>query len=160
MIARTIFSEEHEIFCSAARRFVETEMVPHHRAWERAGVVPRELWRKAGEQGLLCPNVEEAYGGNGGDWLYNVVVVEELARAGVSGPGSGFMVHSEMVASYLVSFASEQTKQRYLPRRSCSFRTFARRSKTGSARKARGSASCWASLRRSGSFRQSAASVP
>ena len=69
MIARTIFSEEHEIFRSAARRFIETEMVPHHRAWERAGVVPRELWRKAGEQGLLCPNVKEAYGGNGGDWL-------------------------------------------------------------------------------------------
>jgi len=116
MIARTLFSEEHEIFRSAARRFIETEMVPHHRAWERAGVVPRELWRKAGEQGLLCANVKEAYGGNGGDWLYNVVVVEELARAGVSRPGSGFMVHSEMVASYLVSFASEQTKQRYLPK--------------------------------------------
>jgi alkylation response protein AidB-like acyl-CoA dehydrogenase len=98
------------------RRFIETEMVPHHRAWERAGVVPRELWRKAGEHGLLCANVKEAYGGNGGDWLFNVVVVEELARAGVSGPGSGFMVHSEMVASYLVSFASEQTKQRYLPK--------------------------------------------
>jgi len=116
MITRTLFSEEHEIFRSAVRRFIEAEMVPHHRAWERAGVVPRELWRKAGEQGLLCANVKEAYGGNGGDWLYNVVVVEELARAGVSGPGSGFMVHSEMVASYLVSFASEQTKQRYLPK--------------------------------------------
>ncbi len=116
MIARTIFSEEHEIFRSAVRRFIDAEMVPHHRAWERAGVVPRELWRKAGEQGLLCANVKEAYGGNGGDWLYNVVVVEELARAGVSGPGSGFTVHSEMVASYLVSFASEQTKQRYLPK--------------------------------------------
>ena len=116
MIARTIFSEEHEIFRSSVRRFIETEMVPHHRAWERAGVVPRELWRKSGEHGLLCANVKEAYGGNGGDWLYNVVVVEELARAGVSGPGSGFMVHSEMVASYLVSFASEQTKQRYLPK--------------------------------------------
>jgi acyl-CoA dehydrogenase len=116
MIPRTLFSEEHEIFRSAVRRFVETEMVPHHRDWERAGVVPRELWRKAGEQGLLCANVKEAYGGSGADWLYNVVVVEELARAGVSGPGSGFMVHSEMVASYLVSFASEQTKQRYLPK--------------------------------------------
>jgi len=77
--------------------------------------VPRELWRKSGEQGLLCANVKEAYGGNGGDWLYNVVVVEELARAGVSGPGSvswsirdgGFV---------FVSFASEQTKQRYLPK--------------------------------------------
>jgi acyl-CoA dehydrogenase len=116
MIPRRIFSEEHELFRSSVRRFIQEEMVPQHRAWERAGVVPRELWREAGQQGLLCANVPEAYGGPGGDWLYNVVVVEELARAGVSGPGSGFMVHSEMVASYLLSFASEDTKQRYLPK--------------------------------------------
>jgi acyl-CoA dehydrogenase len=116
MLARRIFSGEHEIFRAAVRRFIEAEMVPHHREWEKAGVVPRELWRKAGEQGLLCANVAEAYGGGGADWLFNVVVVEELARAGVSGPGSGFMVHSEMVASYLVSFASEETKRRYLPK--------------------------------------------
>jgi acyl-CoA dehydrogenase len=116
MIARRIFSEEHELFRSSVRRFIQEEMVPQHRAWERAGVVPKELWREAGQQGLLCANVPEAYGGPGGDWLYNVVVVEELARAGVSGPGSGFMVHSEMVASYLLSFASEDTKQRYLPK--------------------------------------------
>ena len=116
MIERRIFSEEHEIFRSSVRRFVEQEMVPHHRDWERAGIVPRELWRKAGKQGLLCANVPEVYGGLGAEWLYNVVVIEELARAGVSGPGSGFMVHSEMVASYLLSFASEDTKQRYLPK--------------------------------------------
>jgi acyl-CoA dehydrogenase len=116
MIPRRIFSEEHELFRSSVRRFIQEEMVPQHRAWERAGVVPKELWREAGQQGLLCANVPEAYGGPGGDWLYNVVVVEELARAGVSGPGSGFMVHSEMVASYLLSFASEDTKQRYLPK--------------------------------------------
>src|SRR5882757_71063 len=60
VIARTIFSEEHEIFRSAVRRFVEAEMVPHHRTWERAGLVPRDLWRKAGEHGLLCANVKEA----------------------------------------------------------------------------------------------------
>src|SRR5216684_3579312 len=51
MIARTLFSEEHEIFRSAVRRFIDTEMVPHHRTWEREGLVPRALWRKAGEQG-------------------------------------------------------------------------------------------------------------
>src|SRR3984957_10118298 len=116
MIPRRIFSEEHELFRSAVRRFIQEEMVQQHRAWERAGVVPKELWREAGQQGLLCANVPEAYGGPGGDWLYNVVVVEELARAGVSGPGSGFMVHCEMVASYLLSFASEDTKRRYLPK--------------------------------------------
>src|SRR5258705_11765298 len=82
MIARTIFSEEHEIFRSSVRRFIETEMVPHHRAWERAGVVPRELGRKSGKHGLLCANVKEAYGGNGGDRPRKVVVVEALARPG------------------------------------------------------------------------------
>jgi len=66
---------------------------------------------QSGEQGLLCANVKEAYGGNGGDWLYNVVVVEEFARAGVSGPGSGFMVpfrDGGFVSGLLL--ASEQTK--------------------------------------------------
>lgn len=116
MLSRTLFSEEHEIYRTSVRRFVEAEMVPYHRNWERAGVVPREVWRKSGEQGLLCVNVPEAYGGAGADWLYNVVVIEELARAGMSGPGSGFMVHSEMVASYLLTFGSEEVKRRYLPK--------------------------------------------
>jgi len=116
MLPRTIFSNEHEIFRDTVRRFVEAEMVPHHRQWERDGMVPRELWRKAGEHGLLCVNVPEEYGGIGAEWHYNVVVIEELARAGVSGPGSGFMVHSEMVASYLMSFGSETLKRKYLPK--------------------------------------------
>ncbi|MEA3159920.1 MAG: acyl-CoA dehydrogenase [Gammaproteobacteria bacterium] len=98
------------------RRFIEREMVPHHRQWERNGLVPRELWRHAGGQGLLCANIPEAYGGLGAEWQANIVVIEELARAGVSGPGSGFMVHSEMVASYLLSFGSEELKKNYLPK--------------------------------------------
>lgn len=116
MLPRTLFSNEHEIFRDNVRRFIEAEMVPHHREWELAGVVPRELWRKSGEHGLLCANVPEEYGGMGAEWHYNVVVIEELARAGMSGPGSGFMVHSEMVASYLMSFGSEELKGKYLPR--------------------------------------------
>ncbi|HEY3659259.1 MAG TPA: acyl-CoA dehydrogenase family protein [Steroidobacteraceae bacterium] len=116
MIPRTIFSEEHELFRSNVRRFVDAEIVPFHRQWERDGIVPREIWRKAGEQGLLCANVPTAYGGAGAEWLFNVVVIEELWRAGVSGPGSGFMVHSEMVASYLLSYGSEEVKQRFLPK--------------------------------------------
>ena len=116
MIPRTLFSEEHEIFRASVRRFIDTEMVPFHRQWERDGMVPREVWRKAGEMGLLCPNIPEEYGGPGAEWFYNVVVIEELARAGVSGPGSGFMVHSEMVASYLLSYGSEEVKKRYLPK--------------------------------------------
>ena len=116
MLPRTLFSDEHETFRASVRRFVDKEMVPHHRQWERDGVTPRELWRTAGEQGLLCANIPPEYGGPGADWLYNVVVIEELARAGVSGPGSGFMVHSEMVASSLLAYGTEETKQRFLPK--------------------------------------------
>jgi acyl-CoA dehydrogenase len=116
MLPRTIFSAEHEMFRTSVRRFIDREIVPFHRQWERDGVVPRELWRKAGEQGLLCANVPADYGGAGAEWYYNVVVIEELARAGTSGPGSGFMVHSEMVASYLLSYGSEEVKKRYLPK--------------------------------------------
>jgi acyl-CoA dehydrogenase len=116
MLKRTLFSQDHEIFRASVRRFIEREMVPHHRQWERNGLVPRELWRHAGGQGLLCANIPEAYGGLGAEWQANIVVIEELARAGVSGPGSGFMVHSEMVASYLLSFGSEELKKNYLPK--------------------------------------------
>ena len=61
MIPRTLFSDEHEMFREAARRFIATEITPFHAEWEKVGVVPRELWRKAGDAGLLCPNVPAEY---------------------------------------------------------------------------------------------------
>src|SRR5687767_7242213 len=97
--ARTLFAPEHERFRTEVRRFVESELVPQHDAWEKAGVVSRDIWRRAGEVGILCPNLPEAYGGAGADWLFNVVVIEELARGSITGPG--FMVHSEMVVPYI-----------------------------------------------------------
>ena len=112
--ARTIFSPDHEMFRDSVRRFIDTEIKPFHADWEEAGVVPRELWRKAGEAGILCCNVAEEYGGTGSDFLYNTVVTEELGRAGVTGPG--FDVHSDMVATYLERFGSEELKQKWLPR--------------------------------------------
>ncbi|GGC18697.1 acyl-CoA dehydrogenase [Novosphingobium marinum] len=110
---RTLFSSEHEIFRDSVRNFVDTELVPHHAQWEQDKVVPREVWEKAGQAGLLCPDVPEEYGGFGADWLYNVVVIEELAKKGMSGPG--FMVHSEMVAPYILAWGSEDLKQKWLP---------------------------------------------
>ncbi len=111
---RTLFTGDHDIFRANVRRFVETEMVPHHAEWEEAGIVPREIWLKAGEIGMLCPNVPEEYGGIGADWLYNVVVIEELARAGITGPG--FTVHSDMVAPYILAWGNEETKRKWLPK--------------------------------------------
>ena len=113
-IRRTFFSPEHDIFRASVRRFVATEITPYHADWEKAGIVPREIWQKAGEIGMLCPNVPEDYGGMGGDWLYNVVVIEELARAGITGPA--FHVHSEMVAPYILAWGTEELKRRWLPR--------------------------------------------
>ena len=112
--AREMFSPEHDQYRNSVRRFVEKELVPHHAQWERDGIVPREVWLKAGEMGMLCPSLPEQYGGFGGDWLYNVVVIEELARKGISGPG--FMIHSDLCAPYILAWGSEEVKQRYLPR--------------------------------------------
>jgi len=114
MIPRTLFETEHEQFRDSVRRFVETEIVPHHERWEEAGMVDRELWTKAGAAGLLCPSLPETYGGFGADFLFNVVIIEELARAGATGPG--FSVHSDMVATYIYTFGTEEQKQRWLPK--------------------------------------------
>jgi alkylation response protein AidB-like acyl-CoA dehydrogenase len=77
-------------------------------------MVDRELWLKAGEAGLLCPNLPEEYGGYGAGFLFNVIIIEELARAGATGPG--FSVHSDMVATYINTFGTEEQKLRWLPK--------------------------------------------
>lgn len=96
------------------RRFIATEITPFHGEWERDGIVPREIWRKAGEVGLLCTNVPTEYGGSGAGFLYSVVATEELGRAGATGPG--FAVHSDMVATYILSFGTEEQKKTWLPK--------------------------------------------
>ena len=112
-MSRTLFSEEHEQFREQARRFFEREVVPHYRQWEKAAVTPREFWRNAGAAGMLCTTIPTDYGGGGGDFLHACVVTEEMARAGAN---IGFPVHSDMVSPYLLHYASEELKQRLLPR--------------------------------------------
>lgn len=113
MIPRTLFSEDHVLFRETVRRFVERELVPHHAAWEEAGVVPREAWLKAAGAGLLCCTIPEEYGGMGGDFLHSTIVLEEMASAGVSGPA--FSLHSDIVAPYLLHYGTEAQKRRWLP---------------------------------------------
>ncbi|MEQ1808113.1 MAG: acyl-CoA dehydrogenase family protein, partial [Burkholderiaceae bacterium] len=114
MFKRDLFNEDHEAFRSMVRRFIENEIAPHHEAWENAGAVPRELWLKAGAAGMLCCTVPEAYGGSGADYLFDVVVFEEMAHSGFTGPG--FMVHCDLVATYIASFGSEAQKKHWLPK--------------------------------------------
>jgi alkylation response protein AidB-like acyl-CoA dehydrogenase len=95
------------------RTFFEREVVPFHREWEKAGVAPRAVWRKAGAQGLLCVNMPEAYGGAGADRLASAILIEEQARLGLSGPG--FSTHSDIVAPYILNYGTEAQKTRWLP---------------------------------------------
>jgi alkylation response protein AidB-like acyl-CoA dehydrogenase len=113
-VERTIFSDEHHQFRATVARFVRDEIVPHHDAWEREGMVPRELWKKAGEVGLLCTDVPTEYGGGGvPDFRYNVVVTEELARVGAS--GVGFPLVNDVVVPYLLAHATVEQKRRWFP---------------------------------------------
>ena len=114
MIPRTIFSEEHNIFRDSVRRFVEQEIVPHYVQWDRDGMVPRDVWRKAGMAGMLLCNAPAEHGGQGGDFLHSAIVMEELARVGAN--GVFFHLHSDIVAPYLVKYGSAVQKQTWLPR--------------------------------------------
>jgi alkylation response protein AidB-like acyl-CoA dehydrogenase len=114
MIERHLFDAEHEGFRDTVRRFIEEHVTPHHAEWEKAGQVPRSLWRKAGELGLLCCNVPQEHGGVGGDFLHSAILIEEMARAGATGPT--FYLHSDIVAPYLVDFGTPEQKAQWLPR--------------------------------------------
>ncbi|GLK42983.1 MULTISPECIES: acyl-CoA dehydrogenase family protein [Novosphingobium] len=114
MIERSLFQPEHEMWRDTVRKFIEKEIVPFHDQWEKDGIVPREVWLKAGEAGMLCCTVPEEYGGIGADYLYDVIVFEELWRAGTSGPG--FLIHTDLVASYILAFGTEEQKRQWLPK--------------------------------------------
>ena len=114
MIPRTLFNPDHEAFRDSVRRFIQREIVPFHAGWEDQGYVDREVWRKAGANGLLCLTMPEEYGGAGVDKLFSIVQIEELTQAGCS--GIGFGLHSEIVAPYLLRYGTEEQKQRWLPR--------------------------------------------
>jgi acyl-CoA dehydrogenase len=114
MIERTLFNEEHNMWRETVRRFVEKEIVPFHEQWEKDGVVPRSLWLKAGEQGMLCCTVPTEYGGLGLDYLFDVILFEELWKVGASAPG--FLIHTDLVATYLLSHGTPEQKAYWLPK--------------------------------------------
>jgi alkylation response protein AidB-like acyl-CoA dehydrogenase len=113
-VRRTVLDEDHELFRASVRAFVEQQIVPRYEEWERLGVVDRAVWKLAGEAGFLGIGVPEEYGGSGeADFGYNAVVVEEIAR--VSALGVAFQLQNDVVLPYLLGFATEEQKQRWLP---------------------------------------------
>ncbi len=113
-IPRTVFGEEHEMFRATVKDFIEREIAPHHDQWEKDGIVPRELWRKAGEAGLLLTGIPEEYGGAGANFLMSAILIEEMSKGLYSGPG--FRLHSDIVAPYILHYASEEQRRSLLPR--------------------------------------------
>ncbi|MFZ7792036.1 acyl-CoA dehydrogenase family protein [Acinetobacter lwoffii] len=114
MLPRQLFSTEHEAFRETVRKFYEKEVIPHTERYESQQHVDRELWNKAGELGLLCATMPEEYGGSGVDRLYSMILIEEQAYAGDS--ATGFSLHSDIVANYLLNFGNEAQKQQWLPK--------------------------------------------
>ena len=106
--------EELTIMRDAVRRFLEREFVPHMDKWEKQGFIDRDAWNKAGEAGLLCASIPAEYGGGGGNFKHEMVLVEELSYANITGFGNG--VHSGIVAHYIHSYGTEEQKQRWLPK--------------------------------------------
>jgi acyl-CoA dehydrogenase len=113
---RLVYSEEHEMQRDAMRGFIKAEITPHFARWEEAGMVDRSFWSAAGRAGMLCPQIPETYGGAGGNFKHNAIVVEEIGYAGYAGPMVNFSVHSDVCAGYLLNAGTEAQKQRWLPR--------------------------------------------
>ncbi|HET7579343.1 MAG TPA: acyl-CoA dehydrogenase family protein [Bacillales bacterium] len=106
--------EEHRIFRQSLRKFLQKEAVPYFEDWEQQKQVPREFWRKMGEQGFLCPWVDENYGGLNADFAYSVIINEELEKVGTGLGGIG--LHNDIVIPYINTYGTEKQKQRWLPK--------------------------------------------
>jgi alkylation response protein AidB-like acyl-CoA dehydrogenase len=109
-----LYEPVHAEFRALCREFLAREAVPHHAEWEKAGLVDREVWRKAGSAGLLGLDVSEEFGGGGQrDFRFNAVLVEEIIRVGCS--GLGFGLHNDVVAPYLTELTTPDQRKRWLP---------------------------------------------
>jgi alkylation response protein AidB-like acyl-CoA dehydrogenase len=113
---RTLYEAEHEDYRGAVRTFVEKEIAPNLDAWDAAGIVPRELFTAAGEQGFLGVAIPEQYGGGGTtDFRFNLVMLEELARSGAASAGLGLTLHTDICMPYFLHLTTEEQRQRWLP---------------------------------------------
>ncbi|SHJ14229.1 acyl-CoA dehydrogenase family protein [Algibacter luteus] len=115
LIKREIYaSEEHQMMRDMIQDFIKNEIIDNIEAWEKKGMVSRDIWERAGALGLLCIDMAEQYGGSGLDFSFSALFIEELAKEGINGPG--FSLHSDIVAPYLLKYGTEEQKQKYLPK--------------------------------------------
>lgn len=113
-MAASYIQEEHEIFRQSLRKFLEKEAYPNYDKWEEDRIIPRDFWYKMGEQGFLCPDIEEKYGGSSVDWGFSVVINEELERVGSGMVGIG--LHNDIVVPYITAYGTDEQKERWLPK--------------------------------------------
>ena len=107
---RDIFTPEHDAFRDMVRTFIAREITPYHEQWERDGMVSRELWLAAGKAGLLGIDVDEKYGGGGNtDYRYYLILGEELAAAGATGPA--FAVHNDINGQYFNRLCTPEQRE-------------------------------------------------
>ena len=110
--ARTAYNDDHEMFRDSVRKFFDKELIPNLDRYEAEGIVDRKFWKASGDAGLLCPGVNEKYGGPGLDFRYNAIVGEELTYAASS---AGIVLQSDVIADYFQNFGTEEQKSRWLP---------------------------------------------
>ena len=107
------YTDDHRIFRETVRKFLDKEVSPFVDEWEEAGMVPRSIWKRMGDEGFLCMDIPEEYGGLGADWLYSVILQEELPKTNHCGLAAP--LHSDVVVPYISAFGSEEIKHKYLP---------------------------------------------
>ena len=111
---RELFDADHDLFRESVAEFLKREVAPFHAQWEKDGIVPREVWTRAGEVGLLGHGVPEEFGGTGlDDYRYNAIVNEEICRAHAS--GLGVTLQNDVMAPYMVRLTDDEQKRRWLP---------------------------------------------
>lgn len=107
-------TEDVDIFADAVGKFCEKELAPHVEAWEKAEVVDRDVWLKAGEAGLLCPSMPAEYGGGGGTFAHEAALIDQFGKKGITGFGAS--LHNAIVAPYIFHYGTEEQRQRWLPK--------------------------------------------
>ena len=110
------YDADLELFRDNFRRFMKDHIEPHYAQWEREGKIPRSIWSMLGENGFLCVDMPEEYGGYGVSTHYSLMLIEESARAGYSALSTGMSCHSEIAAPYILHIATEEQKQQWLPK--------------------------------------------